>query len=136
MVYEEEMRKLEVAQAVGGPRSGKVVRQQRITAAKFGLKKESKMPLNERLARLAAEDGMSINLISQSKGLRAGMKALGHDIPLSRMTIKAKIEEFHTELKDHKKKYIKDYKPKPFSVTLDEYTSLASKRLLLSLIHI
>ena len=128
MVYEEEMRKLEVAQAVGGPRSGKVVRQQRITAAKFGLKKESKMPLNERLARLAAEDGMSINLISRSKGLRAGMKALGHDIPHSRMTIKAKIEEFHTELKDYKKKYIKDYNPKPFSVTLDKYTSLANKR--------
>lgn len=88
--------------------------------------------LEETVARLAAEDGITIRQITRSSFIQ---QALAHEfprraIPRSEQGIMALVENFYHQAKDQSRKKLGKMKAEggKFSATLDEWTSLKNLR--------
>ncbi|UYV76771.1 hypothetical protein LAZ67_14001985 [Cordylochernes scorpioides] len=89
------------------------------------------------LARMIALDGLSFSDFITSKDLRKCLNALGHEIPLSAETIKIKVCRYADTFREKVVRELQMEKEKgqTFSLTLDEWTSIRSKRYLNINIH-
>ena len=89
-----------------------------------------KMCLEERLARFAAEDGMSYHMMANSSQLQEFMREKGLKMPTPPIIAK-KVSDFANSVKEEKKQLIEKLKKDgvKFSIDLDEYTSIQNKRL-------
>ncbi|UYV74402.1 hypothetical protein LAZ67_11003411 [Cordylochernes scorpioides] len=89
------------------------------------------------LARMIALDGLPFSVFVTSKDLRKCLNALGHEIPLSAETIKIKVCRYADTFREKVVRELQMEKEKGqlFSLTLDEWTSIRSKRYLNIDIH-
>ncbi|UYV62448.1 hypothetical protein LAZ67_2000628 [Cordylochernes scorpioides] len=89
------------------------------------------------LARMIALDGLPFSVFVTSKDLRKCLNALGHEIPLSAETIKIKVCRYADTFREKVVRELQMEKEKGqlFSLTLDEWTSIRSKRYLNINIH-
>ncbi|UYV61806.1 hypothetical protein LAZ67_1006676 [Cordylochernes scorpioides] len=89
------------------------------------------------LARMIALDGLPFSVLVTSKDLRKCLNALGHEIPLSAETIKIKVCRYADTFREKVVRELQMEKEKGqlFSLTLDEWTSIRSKRYLNINIH-
>ncbi|UYV64370.1 K02A2.6-like [Cordylochernes scorpioides] len=89
------------------------------------------------LARMIALDGLLFSVFVTSKDLRKCLNALGHEIPLSAETIKIKVCRYADTFREKVVRELQMEKEKGqlFSLTLDEWTSIRSKRYLNINIH-
>ncbi len=98
-------------------------------------KKES---FEEILARLAAEDNISINTIANSQFIRSALKDRGFSLPKDPNRVMQLVKKFHEDtVKKEMVRLIEERKKKgkKFSITLDEYTSLKNQRYLNITLH-
>ena len=89
-----------------------------------------KTTLEEAIASLAAEDGLSFNQIAKSKMIRRGLESLGYDkIPTSPNGVSAKISSFsQSVIKQYKEEICEARKSSKFSVVFDEWSSVRIRR--------
>ena len=109
------------------PSQRKKVKQQTLDRAFMSAKRSS---LAEILARLAAEDGISIRAITRSKFIRNSISAQGYTPPKCEKTAMKLIIEYHHAIVAEVKKEIADKvsNGERFSITLDEWTSTRNRR--------
>ncbi|UYV63589.1 hypothetical protein LAZ67_2004890 [Cordylochernes scorpioides] len=86
---------------------------------------------------MIALDGLPFSVFVTSKDLRKCLNALGHEIPLSAETIKIKVCRYSETFREKIVRELQMEKEKGqlFSLTLDEWTSIRSKRYLNINIH-
>ncbi|UYV81542.1 hypothetical protein LAZ67_20001485 [Cordylochernes scorpioides] len=99
---------------------------------------ESKSKRVDRLeSKMIALDGLSFSVFVTSKDLRKCLNALGHEIPLFAETIKIKVCRYADTFREKVVRELQMEKEKGqlFSLTLDEWTSIRSKRYLNINIH-
>ncbi|XP_050339106.1 uncharacterized protein LOC126765534 [Bactrocera neohumeralis] len=89
------------------------------------------------MASLVAVDGLAFSTIAQSKQIRKGMEARKFKVPKSDTTIRKYVMEYFEECHERVKKEIIDLKVKNnrFSISFDEWTSVANKRYLNLILH-
>ncbi|UYV66012.1 hypothetical protein LAZ67_3006184 [Cordylochernes scorpioides] len=85
------------------------------------------------LARMIALDGLPFSVFVTSKDLRKCLNALGHEIPLSAETINIKVCRYADTFREKVVRELQMEKEK--GLTLDEWTSIRSKRYLNINIH-
>lgn len=88
--------------------------------------------LQEALAKLAAQDGLTFRQIANSTILQNGLKALGYrDIPSSINGVVSKIKDFARAMMEKDKEKIKIVKSKQkLAVVFDEWSSIRGRRFL------
>ncbi|UYV77884.1 hypothetical protein LAZ67_15002673 [Cordylochernes scorpioides] len=89
------------------------------------------------LLKMIALDGLPFSVFVTSKDLRKCLNALGHEIPLSAETIKIKVCRYADTFRENvvRELQMEKEKGKHFNLTLDEWTSIRSKRYLNINIH-
>ena len=86
--------------------------------------------LEEKIARLVAEDGLNFKQIAESKGIREAFKTQGYDIPKHHTTVR---ELFMKEYANVKNKKIEELKSRVesgerFSLAVDEASGVRNRR--------
>jgi hypothetical protein len=96
-----------------------------------------KKTVQEVVSRLAAEDGLSFNKICTSQNLRGAFGAQGFILPRCRQTARKYVMDYCAEVKKSVKEEFKTSKEagSRFSITFDEYTSLANSRFMNLNVH-
>jgi hypothetical protein len=86
--------------------------------------------LDEIVSRLVAEDGITVNTITKSSFIRESISSRGYSLPTHPSSNMKLVISFFNKIKIQQIKTISDAKKynKRFSLTLDEWTSLANKR--------
>lgn len=97
------------------------------------VKKES---LSELLAKCAAKDGFSFKSITNSLAIQEFITKRGFPMPKSETTVKNLVLRFYEEKRDEMKTELTELKiEKKFSITVDEWTDIKSKRYLNVTLH-
>ncbi len=98
---------------------------------------QQKESLQEVVARLAAEDNISINVIATSKFIREALRERGFLVPKDPGRVMLLVKQFHSEVMKKDMDEIARIKKeqKKFAITLDEYTSLRNRRYLNITLH-
>lgn len=91
-----------------------------------------KPTLNECVARFAAADGFSFNQIISSSATIGYLRCLNYTCPLSKTTIRKMVLLYFNETSEILKNVFRNFKEKhhKFSVVLDEWICISSKRYL------
>lgn len=91
---------------------------------------KSKNSLEETVARLAAQDGFSINGITNSVFIRRALAKEGHKLPINNTIVMSLVKTFYDEtcelIRCELKRRIE--KGQRFSLSTDEWTSVANRR--------
>jgi hypothetical protein len=98
---------------------------------------EDKKSLKEVLSRLTALDGLSFHVIATSEMQRLAFRALGYILPVSPQTCRDHVVEYSCDIKKVVAKELEAYKVDGgrFSISFDEYTSIATKRFMNLNVH-
>ncbi|XP_052566412.1 uncharacterized protein LOC120430261 [Culex pipiens pallens] len=96
-----------------------------------------KKPMNEMVARLAAQDGLTISAITNSKFIRTSFAQRGYQLPLSKTSVMKLIHDYYEIAKQQTVQQIQDKLAELhfLSITLDEWTSSGNRKYLNVNVH-
>lgn len=91
-----------------------------------------KPAFNETIARFAAQDGFSFSQITKSSATKGFLKSLNYECPTSKTTVRKCVLSFYEDCVEKLKNEFSIFKSEnhKFSIVLDEWTCVSSKRYL------